>query len=110
MSVNNDQHIFWPVENTSKHPKTVKVGTYLADYCKVIAPEEGPTKVVQAIKHLHNDLIAPVVEIPDEAGGDRISKLKRLLDGLPWNHLTEPQKQRLVETITHHNQLFILNK
>ncbi len=50
--VSDDQHIIWPVENTGKTPKIVKVGTYLADYTKVDPPENNPRQSVNQVKDL----------------------------------------------------------
>lgn len=92
--------------NDMQQVKRVKVGTYLGDYYKVeMLPEE---KKVIIITELHNDLVAPPINLPSE--GDRHVKLRQLLEQSSWGHLTSNQKQLLFETILKHDEAFILNQ
>ena len=51
----------WPVENSGKTEKILKVGTYLANNTNIDSSIVNSSASVNVVKGLHNDLLA----VPD---------------------------------------------
>ena len=105
-TVDENQHILWPIGNSSKRDVVLKVGTYLADWIKIDKTETEPN--VRAVTQLHSDLLLPTITEPPE-GITRTEKLKTLLSVQDWKHLSRAQQQLVEEVILKYDTLFILN-